>query len=101
MFKKSLRDEIKVDEFALKLMYDYLIDPVIAVAFCIDQAIQGKASDDVLLINVTVLFSDLFKGYTISNAFIKFGGDLAGVINGDLLGEYSDIVLALWGQMYE
>ena len=49
-----------------------------------------------MLVNVTLLFSDFFKGSTITAAYAPFG-DMKKDLKSDLSGKYEDAVLAMWG----
>ena len=69
-----------------------------AVAFCVHFAVKGLGTDDQMLINVTLLFSDFFKGQTIAQAYSIFG-DMKKDLKKDLTGDYEDAILSMWGLM--
>lgn len=83
-------------EFAFLLAHDYLMDPAGACAFLINKAVKGLGTDDESLINVTILYSDYFKGDAIKRAYSQFG-DVTKALKSDLSGKYETAVLGLWG----
>lgn len=96
----TLRETIKKafsmkSQFAFLLAHDYLIDPLNAVAFCIYYSMKGLGTDDKMLINITLLFSDYMKGQIIVQAYQVFG-DITKDVKGDLSGKYEDAVLHMW-----
>ncbi|CAL6105751.1 Annexin_9 [Hexamita inflata] len=100
-FGKTLRQTIEKEftgksEFAFLLCHDYLINPAEAVASLLKTSMKGAGTNDELLVNVTVLMSDYFRGQAIAGAYKKFG-DLAKDIKSDLTGKYEDAMLAMWG----
>ena len=73
-------------EFAFLLAHEYLLNPFDAIQFVLKNATAGAGTDDLALINVTILFADYFKGkLTI--------GDL---IKNDLSGDYKKAVMKMW-----
>jgi len=100
-YKKPLRKVITEEfvaksEFAFLLTHDYLLSPVHAIASFINKAVAGAGTDDVMLINLTVLFADYFKGQAIKDAYKQFG-DITKDLKRDLSGKYEDAILAMWG----
>lgn len=83
-------------EFAFCLAHDYLNNAAQAVGFCIHEALHGAGTDDLMLIHVTILFSDYFKGAAIQQAYMPFG-DVRKEIKRDLTGKYEKGMLAMWG----
>ena len=100
-YKKPLRKVI-IEEFSMKsefaflLVHDYLLNPAHAIASLIHKAVHGAGTDDASLVNVTVLFSDYFKGQAIKDAY-KIFGDVTKDLKRDLSGKYEDAIIALWG----
>eukprot|EP00703_Trepomonas_sp_PC1_P001109 JAP95497.1 Annexin 9 [Trepomonas sp. PC1] len=102
-YGKPLREIIKKEftarsEFAFLLAHDYLMNPLTAIAYCVHYAVHGMGTDDRMLINDTLLFSDFFKGQTILQAYSVFG-DMKKEVKRDLTGQYEDAVLSMWGIM--
>ena len=72
------------------------MDPAVAVASLINKAVKGLGTDDESLINVTVLYSDYFKGDAIRRAYTEYG-DVEKALKRDLTGKYEKAVLGMWG----
>ena len=95
--RKTIIKEFSLrSEFAFLLAHDYLMDPAVAVASLINKAVKGLGTDDESLINVTVLYSDYFKGDAIRRAYTEYG-DVEKALKRDLTGKYEKAVLAMWG----
>ncbi|CAL6094980.1 Annexin_9 [Hexamita inflata] len=85
-----------LSEFAFLLAHEFLTNPAEAVAFVLNQSMKGTGTNDTILIAVTLLYSELYKGETIKRAYIRFG-DIKKDFKKDLTGKYEDTVLGLWG----
>lgn len=84
------------NEFAYLLINDYLMNPAVAVASLINKSVKGAGTDEQMLNNITVLFSDYFRGNMIKEAYKQYG-DVAKDLKGDLTGKYENAVLGMWG----
>ena len=94
---KTIKREFSLrSEFAFLLAHDFLLDPALACARLINKAVKGMGTDDESLINVTVLYSDYYKGDAIRRAYTEYG-DVTKALKGDLSGYYEKCVLAMWG----
>lgn len=71
-----------------------MVNPAEAVASLLKQSMKGAGTNDELLVNTTVLFSDYFRGAAIATSYKKFG-DLAKDIKVDLTGKYETAMLAM------
>eukprot|EP00703_Trepomonas_sp_PC1_P005399 JAP91207.1 Annexin 9 [Trepomonas sp. PC1] len=100
-YKKYLRDVIK-SEFSLNsklafcLAHDYMNNPIDAICSTLHKSIDGMGSDDAMLIAVTTLFADYYRGQPIKDAYSQFG-DIVKEIKGDTSGYYEKALLAMWG----
>lgn len=56
----------------------------------------GAGTDDEMLVNLTVLYSDYMKGDIIRKAYAKHG-DVSRALKRDLTGKYETAVMAMWG----
>ena len=83
-------------ELAFLLAHEYLLNPSVAVGFCLYKAVKGAGTDDDMMVILTALFSDYFKGDAIVKAYEGFG-NVVKDLKGDLSGKYEDVVLAMWG----
>ncbi|CAL6049249.1 Annexin_9 [Hexamita inflata] len=83
-------------EFAFLLAHEFLTNPAEAVAFVLNHSMKGAGTDDNILITVTVLYSDFYKGEALKRAYVRFG-DARKDIKRDLTGKYEDAVLGMWG----
>ena len=78
------------------MAHDFLLNWQEAVATQLHEALAGLGTDDEMLINMTVLYSDYMKGDIIRRAYAKYG-DVTKALKRDLTGKYEDAVLAMWG----
>ena len=67
MHKVTLRDTIKKEftgksEYAFLLAHDYLMNPAETIADLLKESTAGAGTKDELLVELTVLFADYFKG---------------------------------------
>eukprot|EP00703_Trepomonas_sp_PC1_P003379 JAP93227.1 Annexin 9 [Trepomonas sp. PC1] len=73
-------------EFAFLLAHEYLLNPFDAVQLILKQSVVGAGTDDKMVIDLTVLFADYFKGKL----------DIGERLKKDLSGDYKAAVLKLW-----